>query len=66
MVAGIFLSIACNTNENNSPASDTATTHLPDSMPVVTPPITDSSSIITTPPVNDDNVIMPDSSRRGL
>ena len=32
-----------------------------DSMPIVIPPISDSSGVLKTPPVNDPNVILPDS-----
>ena len=63
LVALIIISstIACNTGKNNTPGNDTGKTSSGiDSMPVVNPPVKDSSSILVTPPVNDSNVIKPD------
>ena len=52
--------LACNGSSTTS-VTDSATAAPMDSMPVIKPTITDSSSIITTPPVNDHNSILPDS-----
>jgi hypothetical protein len=57
--------IGCNNDRNKTPVADTAKIHSTiDSMPVVKPPITDSSAIIITPPANDNNVIIPDTSKK--
>lgn len=57
--------VACNSNGGNATNRDTSNPQsVVDSMPVVKPPVTDSSAIFKTPPVNDNNVIMPDSFRK--
>ena len=63
LVALIIISnsIACNTGKSKMPQNDTGKTSSGvDSMPIVNPPVKDSSSILVTPPVNDSNVIKPD------
>jgi len=63
LVALIIISnsIACNTGKSKMPQNDTGKTSSGvDSMPIVKPPVKDSSSILVTPPVNDSNVIKPD------
>ena len=62
LVALIIISnsIACNTGKSKMPQNDTGKTSSGvDSMPIVNPPVKDSS-ILVTPPVNDSNVIKPD------
>ena len=53
--------LACNGSSKTS-ATDSLKTAPMDSMPIIKPPIADSSAIIKTPPVNDNNNIIPDSS----
>jgi hypothetical protein len=60
----VIFALSCNSKDTNNFAVDS--THadpISDSMPVLKPPITDTSGIITTPPINDDNVILPDTSK---
>lgn len=63
LVVSVFmLSItACNSGRNKLPPADTGKTSSGiDSMPIVTPPVKDSSSVIITPPTGDSNIVKPD------
>ncbi len=65
LVAFLMLAMAaCGSGESGTnPSDDTSKvpSEVKDTMAVLRPPITDSSSIQKTMPTNDDNVIMPDS-----
>jgi hypothetical protein len=56
---------ACNepnkSSNSNQSSSDTIGI-TSDTMPVIKPPVHDTSGVVTTPPVNDSNVVRPDSS----
>ena len=52
--------LACNGSSTTS-ATDSSKTAPMDSMPILKPPIANSSAIIKTPPVNVDINIIPDS-----
>ena len=63
----LFLCLAitlssCNSGSDASNKTDSTFLSSPaDSMPILIPPITDSSGVLKTPSVNDPNVILPDS-----
>lgn len=63
----LILFAACNGGDQQGiSTSDSASTATVDSMPVVNPGTADSSAVIQTPGTNDDNVIVPDSTRRTI
>ena len=64
IIFSLFITFfACNTTPGKNDNADTTLLITPlDSMPVVVPPISDTTGIMKTPPVNDRNVILPDSS----
>ena len=56
-IAKFLVIAACSCGDSSSSQHETA-----DSMPVVKPPVHDTSRVITPPPTGDSNVIYPDSS----
>jgi hypothetical protein len=60
VLAGIIAFLAC--NEPNRSSNSSTDADAADSMPIVKPPVHDTSGVMTTPPINDSNVVRPDTS----
>jgi hypothetical protein len=59
ITAAILVLASCQNSSTNTSVNDS--TKVADTMPVLKPPIQESSGIIHTPPIHDSNAIMPDS-----